>query len=369
MKTWLPRWAAVAALTAAACTVAAVPAGAASPAHGTASLRVVKTLSSSFVGPLQFAVDDGHVFVADSFTSTLSLIGRKAPIATGGDPKKGGDVAGVALDPARRSLAYTTTNNETHSKTTLTILRRGAKPVVANLSAFESRHNPDHAITYGTTLPGPASRNACITSALAKAQVPLRYRGGVDSHPYAVAAIGDGAWAVADAGGNDILKVDRSGHVSLLSVLPAQPLKITAAFAASMGLPACVVGITYKFEAVPTDVEVGPGGALFVTTLPGGPGNIPGSVYRIDRNGHAVKVATGFAGATNLAIDGRGNIYVAQIGNGTIARVVCGKPQTVIALPGVVAVEYDDGHLYASTSITAATEGAQTGPGTVVELG
>ena len=222
-------------------------------------------------------------------------------------------------------------------------------------------------------LPGPASRNACITAALAQAQQPVRYRGAVDSHPYAVTAIGHGAWAVADAGGNDIVKVDRTGHVSLIGVLPAQPVKITAAFAASMGLPACVVGITYKFEAVPTDVEVGPHGDLYVTTLPGGPegpdsGN-PGSVYRIDRTGHSTRVATGFAGATNLAIDAHGNIFVAQIGSGTIAEVVCGKPETVLALPGVVAVEYSHGHLYASTSITAATEGAQTGPGTVVQLG
>ncbi len=159
----------------------------------------------------------------------------------------------------------------------------------------------------------------------------------------------------------------------MISVLPAQPVKISATFAASMGLPACVVGLTYKFEAVPTDVEIGPRGALYVTTLPGGPegpnsGN-PGSVYRIDRSGHPARIATGFAGATNLAIDPCGNIFVAQIGSGTIAKVVRGKPQTVLSLPGVVGVEYANGHLYASTSITAATEGAQNGPGTVVILG
>ncbi len=41
-----------------------------------------------------------------------------------------------------------------------------------------------------------------------------------DSHPYAVASLGDGSWAVADAGGNDILKVDSRGHVSVIAVLP-----------------------------------------------------------------------------------------------------------------------------------------------------
>ena len=63
--------------------------------------------------------------------------------------------------------------------------------------------------------------------------------------------------AVADAGGNDIVKVDRYGHPSLLAVLPPQPVRITSAMAAGLHLDPCVVGITYKFEAVPTDVEVG----------------------------------------------------------------------------------------------------------------
>ncbi len=199
-------------LATAAGTVAALPAAAAPPAHRDAGLKVIKTLSSSLVGPLQFAVAGNRVFVADSFTSTLSVIGRSTPIAHGGDPAHGGDLAGVAVDPADRSVAYTTTNDDSHSKTTLTILRRGATPVVADLSGFEATHNPDHAITYGTKLPGPASRNACITNALAQAQQPVSYRGAVDSHPYAVTAIGHGSWAVADAGGNDIVKVDRAAR-------------------------------------------------------------------------------------------------------------------------------------------------------------
>jgi hypothetical protein len=174
---------------------------------------------------------------------------------------------------------------------------------------------------------------------------------------------------VADAGGNDIVKVDRYGRVSLIAVLPSQPLKVTAVLAAALGLPSCVVGVTYRFEAVPTDVEVGPRGSLFVTTLPGGPegaGAVPGSVYRLGGWGHADRIATGFAGATNLAITGRGDIYVAEIGTGTLSLVHRGRPQPVLSLPGLVAVEYSDGRLYASTA-PAATGG--DGPGTVVKLG
>ncbi len=344
----------------AALLLAAAPATAAPAAP---PLHVVKTLSTKYVGPLQFAVDGSKVYVADSFTSTLNLIGRSAPLAKGPDPSKGGDLAGVGVDPVTHAVAYTSSNGD-HSLTQLTILRPGQKPLVANLSAFEKVVNPDHVNHYGTT-----SRNACVAKALQKAGVPVAYTGATDSHPYAVTAIGGGSWAVADAGGNDIVRVTRTGQISLMGVLPPQPVKITAAFAAANGLPSCVVGITYAFEPVPTDVEVGPGNALYVTTLPGGPegpdsGN-PGSVYRIS-GGHPTKLATGFAGATNLALDSAGHIFVAQIGAGTIAEVVSGQPKVVANLPGAVAVEFANGQLYASTA-PAATGG--NGPGSVVVLG
>lgn len=351
---------AVALASAAAVSFVAVPADAHTSPH---SLHVVKTLSSDFVGPLQFAVSGRNVFVADSFTSTLSLIGRSTPLATGPDPSTGGDLAGVAVDPRRHALAYTT-NNGDHSVTKLTIWQPGHKPVVADLSGFERRHNPDHVNQYGVKNP-----SKCVTDALTAAGFPVSYRGIVDSHAYSVASLGDGNWAVADAGGNDILKVDRHGRVSLITVLPSQPLKVSAELAAGLGLPGCVVGITYRFEPVPTDIEIGPHGVRYVTTLPGGPegaGAVPGSVYQLDRWGHPTRIATGFAGATNLAITPRGDIYVAEIGTGTLSLVRHGQPQPVLSLPGLVAVEYSDGHLYASTA-PAATGG--NGPGTVVKLG
>ncbi len=328
------------------------------------SLHVVRTLSSDFVGPLQFAVSGRSVYVADSFTSTLNLIGRSSPLATGPDPDTGGDIAGVAVDPGRRALAYTSSNGD-HSSTKLTILQHGKKPVVADLSGFEAKRNPDQINKYGIKNP-----SQCVTDALEPLDIPVNYRGLVDSHPYSVTAIGGGSWAVADAGGNDIVKVDRHGHVSLIAVLPSQPVTITAAFAASQKLPDCVVGVTYRFEPVPTDVEVGPHGTLYVTTLPGGPegpdaGNL-GSVYRVDRWAHVRKIATGFASATNLAIDRHGDIYVAELGAGTLSKVYHGKPRPVLTLPGVVAVEYANGQLYASTA-PLVTGG--NGPGSVYLLG
>ena len=75
------------------------------------------------------------------------------------------------------------------------------------------------------------------------------------------------------------------------------PAEVAAAF----GLDPCVVGHTYAFEPVPTDVEQGPGGKLYVSTLPGGPedGSLGplGSVYLVDpRSGSVTLLAAGFSG-------------------------------------------------------------------------
>jgi hypothetical protein len=327
-------------------------AGAAPPAaaHTTGSppLHVIKTLSSKFVLPLQFAVAGPAVIVADSFTSTLNLVGRSKPLATG--PGDGGDVAAVAIDPRSLTLGYSTSNAD-HSVTNFTVVSPFDRPVVADLAGFEKTHNPDGRVTYGVE-----HASKCVSDALTAAEIPVKYKGMVDSHPYGATALGHGAWAVADAGGNDIVRVSRTGHVSTLSVLPRQALHVTAAFAAQNGLPPCTVGITYYFEAVPTDVEVGPGGWLYVSTLPGGIG-VAGSVYRVNPwTGHATLLVTGFGGATNVAVDPRGTVYVAALGDGTVSRVVHGHAKVVAKLPDVVAIEWANGHLYAATAPLANQE-------------
>ena len=132
--------------------------------------------------------------------------------------------------------------------------------------------------------------------------------------------------SVADAGGNDLLKVDKApAHISTLAVLPPQPVTVTAQQAAALGAPDCLVGETYAFEPVPTDVEVGPGGRLWVTTLPGGPEDpslgARGSLYSVGQGGRSTRVATGFSGATNLALSGDGSAYVTELFGGKISKV------------------------------------------------
>jgi hypothetical protein len=348
---------------AAATAALAAPAAAAS-AQAASSQPPVTVLSSKFVLPLQFAVSHHKIYVADAATSTVSLVNRMKPVVTGPQP---GEIAGVDLDRSGATLAYTSTDAKTGS-TALTILGKG-RPVTADLSGFEKAKNPDRGIHYGVKHP-----STCVTNALKAAHVPVGYRGIIESHPYSVASLGQGSWAVADAAGNDLLKVDRKGHVSLLTVLPSQPLTVTAAMAASLQLPRCVVGVTYAFEPVPTDVEVGPDGKLYVSTLPGGPEGpqlgARGSVYKVDpTTGRWQRVATGFLGATNVALDRQGTIYVAELFAGRISTVWHGGAKPFVTLPGVAGVEYADGHLYGSTVAPTDDQGNPTGKGTIVRIG
>ena len=196
-----------------------------------------------------------------------------------------------------------------------------------------------------------------------------RYKGIVDSHAYSVARYKK-KWVVADAGGNDLLWVTNRGKISTLAVLPSQPLKITKEIAKTLELPDCVIGVTYKYEAVPTDVEVGRDGYLYVTTLPGGPEDpslgARGKVYRVNpHNGHIKLVASGFSGATNLALGKHGKIFVAELFGGQISVVKHGKAHKYLSLPGVVAVETDR-----SGALWAATLGNEDppAPGTLVKI-
>lgn len=358
------------------CALALATAPAATAHSAPAHLAVTKTLSTgTYIGPLQFAVKDHTVLVADSFAATLNVLGRTAPVATFAG--KGSDISGVAIGK-HHSYAYTE-SNETHTATFLVIVgEHGTRKV--NLAAFEKKYNPDRINHYGTT-----SHDPCVIEALTPppgevgAEGPpaqAKYRGQVDSHPYSVVAGKHGSWIVADAGGNDILKVDKWGKIHVVAVLPPQPRVLTADLAAQLAgphAPACLIGTTYRYEPVPTDVEFTRWGQLYATTLGSVvPGN--SSVYKIDR-GHVHKIVGGLTTATNLAIDHHGNIFVAQLFAGLVSEVPRGShtATVVAALPSVAAVEWANGKLYASTAPAALLEGApSSGPppfGTIVVLG
>ncbi len=132
--------------------------------------------------------------------------------------------------------------------------------------------------------------------------VALHEEPAVDSDPYDFVAY-RGGYAVADAGGNDVLFVSRSGAISVLGVLP------TITETAPPGTYGSRQTTTIRravAQPVPTALAVGPDGALYVGELGGTPYNVGrSSVYRIVP-GHAPTVyARGLTSISDIAFDGR----------------------------------------------------------------
>ena len=318
-----------------------------------------KVLTTAVGAPFNLEVRHGAVLVADGGPGLIGKVKADGTVKTLVSGVVG--ASGVALSPDGRYLAYTDTDGGPAGITAsgLTIAGPRAFQVRADTLAHETSKNPDKAIHYGVDNP-----SQCVTDELRKVGFPVSYTGLIDSHAYSVAAYGKG-FVVADAGANALFRVSRTGEVSTLAVLPAHPAKITAAAASSLGLDNCVVGVTYTFEAVPTDVEVGRDGYLYVTTLPGGPEDpslgARGKVYRVNPwTGKVKEVASGLLGPTNLAL-ANGKIYVAELFAGRISVIQHGKVAEYLPLPGALAIEAGKGgSLYVATGIT--------GPPSVVRI-
>ena len=174
---------------------------------------------------------------------------------------------------------------------------------------------------------------------------------------------------VADAGANSVVSVDtRSGETETVAALPPRPYKITPEAAASNGLPDCVVGTTYDFESVPTDVVVGPHGWLYVTSLPGGPEDpalgARGAIFRVDPDDDEVElVADDIMTPTGLALDEDGELYVASLfGQGVLRIDPDSGDQTVVLAAGFAAdVDLRGGTLYATVNALPGPDGAPDG--------
>ncbi|WP_139315966.1 ScyD/ScyE family protein [Cellulosimicrobium sp. CUA-896] len=237
----------------------------------------VTDIATGLVGPLSLAVGPhGTTYVAQSFAGLLTAVGRDGSQTTLYD-SGGAEVGGVSSD-GHRTVTFTETVSDPPGSPTITasgvwtqrLDRRGAASgaprLLVDTLAYEQANNPDGGVTYGLRDTDPA----CVAQVPADGPIPALYTGVVDSHAYATTT-SRGTTYVADAGANAVLSVDHRGRTRTVAVLPAQPAVITAEAAAGVGWPACVVGQTYWFEPVPTDVEAGPRGQLYVSLLPGGP--------------------------------------------------------------------------------------------------
>ena len=110
---------------------------------------------------------------------------------------------------------------------------------------------------------------------------------------------------------------------------------MTSEYAQENGFPACTVGRDYWAEPVPTDVEPGPDGSLYVTSLPGGPGELhgepAGSLLRVlILTGQVTEVAGGLDSPVGVAVADDGDVYVSELRANRISRI---DPGTGAATP------------------------------------
>ncbi len=331
-------------LAAAAAAIPLVFAGLAAPAEASPAERA-KPFVNGLISPLSLAVaKNGTVYVSENFAGMLvkRAPGKKAKVIY--EAKKRGTEVG-AVSFAGGAVTFATTKGTTGK---VWQLKKGEVSALASTSAYEASANPDGETTYGFA----DAPEECL------AQLPeflQPYTGIVETHPYASTRLG-GVTYVADAAGNAILAIAPDGTVSTAAVMPRVGVEITQEMADALELPDCTVGESVYLEAVPTDVEAGPDGNLYVTSLPGGPEDgslgMNGAVYQVNvSTGAVTKVVGGLLSPTGLAIEPDGTAYVASLFGGVVVKQALGGEPEVFApvdFPGDVEVSGD--YLYVTAT-------------------
>jgi hypothetical protein len=176
-----------------------------------------------------------------------------------------------------------------------------------------------------------------------------------DSNPYGVFASSNDEQWVVDAGANTINRVDSRGRVHIVAFLPNPPAS----------------------DAVPTCIDRGPDGALYVGELTGG-GNAPGSsvVWRFapwQAHHKLTKWATGLTAVTGCGFGHDGHFYAVELSTlglehgapntGALVRVRphSHHPVTVLgglSFPGGFAAGADGSLYFSNWSIAPSSLGA-----------
>ncbi|MDH2413682.1 ScyD/ScyE family protein [Nocardioides sp. CER19] len=291
-----------------------------------------RVLATGLVSPLRAAVaENGTVYVSQNFAGKLTKVRPgKAPTVVYTDPD-GNEVGGVSVNGRVVTFTVTKSNDEGPVDSWLKKLYPdGSVRTVADIRAYENAHNPDSSTTYGFRSIDPT----CAAKWPADSG-PATYTGLPDSHPYATYALRGGWTYVADAGANAVFLVSPRGRIQTVATLPGIPYTLTADAATGLGLDPCFVGHTYWFEPVPTDIELGRGGRLYVTSLPGGPEgdqlDARGSVFTVSaRSGRVRQLVDGLLGPTGIAVGKGGSLYVTQLFGDEISKITLRRSGPVV---------------------------------------
>lgn len=179
----------------------------------------------------------------------------------------------------------------------LYLVSKGKQRMIADLFAFEEEHNPDDAEL-------------------------------IDSNPFDVHSLGGHSALVADAAGNDLLRIDNQGNIEVVAILPNE-LVSTSNAKSLFGCPAGPPGICGLPDEIPaqpvaTSVTVGPDGSYYVGELKGfpAPTNVS-NIWRISPDASEAMCGTdsgcvkafdgGFTSIIDLAFDDMGNLYVVEL--------------------------------------------------------
>lgn len=326
---------------------AALTSATAAPAR--AEKATVTPVATKLLSPLSVAVAaDGTRYFSDNFAGLLyKQTPGQAPTVVFKGPKKA-EVGAVSVVGGALRFAVSQGNNEKGQVWTLDAA--GQPVLVGDTGKAEKKQNPDGKYRYGfRNLP-----KNCFPDP----QMPTQTWGLKETHPYASTVL-NGTTYVADAGANAVFAFGADGSVRSFMV-PAAIAKISASAAKKLDFPTCSVGTKYALDSVPTDIEAGPDGNLYVTSLPGGPEDgtfgALGRVIRINpTTGKAKTVVNGLVSPTGLAVDSNGDMYVAQLFAGVIAKVAAGsskaKPFAELPLPADVEVAPGGGLLATANAL------------------